>query len=121
MKIEYLIKFRNEIIEKSSFQQFSPPTIFRIGAAADPVFNQKNHIIISFQLNHPVDNAEYIVSGIEYSYLETFFLRGGYKFNKNEENYSFGVGVKMSFQDLGLALITVTLIFNIYLIQKDSA
>ena len=87
----------NEIIEKSSFQQFSPPTIFRIGAAADPVFNQKNHIIISFQLNHPVDNAEYIVSGIEYSYLETFFLRGGYKFNKNEENYSFGVGVKMSF------------------------
>ena len=93
----------NEIVENSKFEQFSPPTIFRIGAAVDPVLNQKNHIIVSLQLNHPVDNAEYIVSGIEYSYMETLFLRGGYKFNKNEENYSFGAGVKISFSRLILS------------------
>ena len=94
----------NEIIENSNFEQFSPPTIFRIGAAVDPILNQKNHIIFSFQLNHPVDNAEYIVSGFEYSYMKALFFRGGYKFNKNEENYSFGAGVKVSFSRVTLSV-----------------
>ena len=50
-------------------------------------------LTISSQLNHPVDNAEYIVLGLEYSFLNTFYLRGGYKFNKLEENRTVGLGL----------------------------
>ncbi|MBH08982.1 MAG: hypothetical protein CMG74_01290 [Candidatus Marinimicrobia bacterium] len=82
-----------EIIDITNFEQFSPPTIFRVGGAIDPVKTDKQHLAVSLQLNHPVDNAEYIVTGIEYSFIKTLFIRGGYKFNKNEENYTFGAGV----------------------------
>ena len=81
-----------EIIDTTHFEQCSPPTIFRVGGAIDPVKTDKQHLILSLQLNHPVDNAEYIVTGIEYSFLRTLFLRAGYKFNKNEEDFTFGAG-----------------------------
>lgn len=46
----------------------------------------------AIQLNHPVDNAEYVVFGVELSLYKMLYIRSGYKLNKLEENYSFGVG-----------------------------
>jgi len=83
----------NEIEQKTNFEKFSPPTQFRVGAAVDPITNKEHFLTVSAQLNHPVDNAEYIVTGLEYSFMEIFFLRSGYKFNKNEENLTLGVGL----------------------------
>ena len=82
-----------EITQKADFEKFSPPTQFRVGAAVDPIVNEEHLLTISTQLNHPVDNAEYIVAGLEYSFLKMFFIRGGYKFNKNEENFTMGAGL----------------------------
>ncbi|MBA65331.1 MAG: hypothetical protein CMG55_05990 [Candidatus Marinimicrobia bacterium] len=83
----------NEIEEKTDFEKFSPPTQFRVGAAVDPINTQDHLVTFSTQLNHPVDNAEYIVTGLEYSFMRMFFIRSGYKFNKNEENFTLGVGL----------------------------
>ena len=83
----------NEIEEKTDFEKFSPPTQFRVGAAVDPIITQDHLLTFSTQLNHPVDNAEYIVTGLEYSFMRMFFIRSGYKFNKNEENFTLGVGL----------------------------
>ena len=83
----------NEIEEKTDFEKFSPPTQFRVGAAVDPINTQDHLLTFSTQLNHPVDNAEYIVTGLEYSFMRMFFIRSGYKFNKNEENFTLGVGL----------------------------
>ena len=83
----------NEIEEKTDFEKFSPPTQFRVGAAVDPIKSQDHLVTFSTQLNHPVDNAEYIVTGLEYSFMRMFFIRSGYKFNKNEENFTLGVGL----------------------------
>jgi len=83
----------NEIEEKSDFEKFSPPTQFRVGAAIDPINTQDHLVTFSTQLNHPVDNAEYIVTGLEYSFMKIFYLRTGYKFNKNEENFTTGAGL----------------------------
>ena len=33
--------------------------------------------------------------GLEYSFMKIFYLRTGYKFNKNEENFSLGAGIVM--------------------------
>ncbi len=79
----------------SDFQSFPPPTIFRIGFAIDPIDNKTNKLTTSLQLNHPNDNAENINIGAEYSYKDFLFLRGGYKFNVDMENFSAGVGFKV--------------------------
>jgi hypothetical protein len=79
----------------SEFQQFPPPTMFRIGFAYDPIDNRTNKLTTSIQLNHPNDNAENLNIGAEYSYKNYLFLRGGYKFNVESEDFSAGVGFKV--------------------------
>jgi len=77
----------------TQFQQFSPPTIFKFGFAFDPYHDDENSITTSVQLNHPNDNSENFSVGAEYQLMNTFFVRGGYKFNVDEESYTFGAGV----------------------------
>ncbi len=81
--------------EKSDWQSFSPPTIFRIGFAFEPYQNEDNKFTTSIQLNHPNDNKENVATGIEYSWKNIVYIRGGYKFNTDEQNYSFGFGVNI--------------------------
>ena len=79
--------------ENSEWQSFSPPTVFRIGFAFEPYQNEDNRITASVQLNHPNDNSENLSTGFEYSWKNIVMFRGGYKFNVDEQNYSFGFGV----------------------------
>lgn len=109
-----------------SFQQFPPPTFFRIGFAMEPIMNEQNRLTTSIQLNSPNDNAENVNLGFEYAYKEFLFLRGGYKFNVDSENFSLGAGVKLpitfamahldysiaNFKELGLAQrVSLNLLF----------
>jgi len=81
--------------EVSQWQDFAPPTIFRIGFAFEPYQDGQHRITSSVQLNHPNDNSENLSSGIEYSWSEILYLRFGYKFNVEEQNYTFGAGVNL--------------------------
>lgn len=90
--------------EKSDWQSFSPPTIFRIGFAFEPYQNEENKITTSVQLNHPNDNSENVSAGLEYSWRDIVYLRGGYLFNVDERNYSFGFGVHVP---LSIAICSV--------------
>lgn len=94
---------------KSDWQSFSPPTIFRIGFAFEPFEDELNRITTSIQLNHPNDNSENFAIGAEYSYNNMFYARGGYKFNVDEQNYSFGAGVKLP---LNIATVSVDYAFS---------
>lgn len=78
---------------KSDWQSFSPPTIFRIGFAFEPYQDEDNKLTTAIQLNHPNDNSENVATGLEYSWRNIVYLRGGYLFNVDEQNYSFGFGV----------------------------
>jgi hypothetical protein len=80
---------------KSEWQAFSPPTIFRIGFAFEPYQTDENKITTSVQLNHPNDNSENVSTGLEYNWKNVFFMRGGYKFNVEEQNFSVGAGVRI--------------------------
>ncbi len=77
----------------AEFESFSPPTVFRVGAAMDMWQSQRQSLLIAIQLNHPVDNAENISTGLEYNFSNMLFIRGGDKINKEEENVSFGAGL----------------------------
>ncbi len=86
----------------SSFQSFSPPTMFRFSFAVEPIINDVHRLTTAIQLNHPNDNAENFGIGVEYGFKESFFLRGGYKINADEQDFTFGAGValKMNFLNL---------------------
>ena len=82
-----------EEIVTTDFESFSPPTVFRVGAAMDVWQTSNQSLLFSIQLNHPVDNAENISAGLEYNFSNMLFIRSGYKINKEEENVSFGAGL----------------------------
>ncbi len=81
-----------EIVIESEFEQFSPPTVFRVGVAMEIISTSSQSLTGSFQLNHPVDNAENLVMGLEYILFKSLALRSGYKLNNEEEDISFGAG-----------------------------
>jgi hypothetical protein len=81
--------------EKSEWQSFAPPTIFRIGFAFEPYQDDEHSVTTSIQLNHPNDNSENVSLGVEYSWNRMLFLRGGYKLNVDEQNYAFGAGLNV--------------------------
>jgi hypothetical protein len=89
----------------TSFQDFSPPTMFKLGYAFEPYQDDDNRLTASIQLNHPNDNAENVRVGFEYEFEKTFFLRTGVKRTIGEsligkatstaEDVSFGAGVRV--------------------------
>ena len=81
--------------EETDYDLFSPPTEFRIGAAMDILDKGDFKTLLSCQLNHPVDNSEYFVAGLEQNYKDKLFLRGGYIGGDTERSLSFGGGVNI--------------------------
>lgn len=81
--------------QTSSFQDFAPPTIFRIGFATEIVNQAEHKVTTALQLNHPNDNAENLNLGAEYWWRNALALRGGYRTNVDEETFTFGAGVAL--------------------------
>lgn len=75
------------------FQDFSPPTIFRVGFATEVIDNDAHKMTTALQLNHPNDNAENVSAGVEYWWNKTLALRSGYRLNADEQSFTFGAGV----------------------------
>ncbi|MDX9758129.1 MAG: PorV/PorQ family protein [Bacteroidota bacterium] len=78
---------------RNTFQEFSPPTTFRIGFAFEPIEDETNRLTTSIQLNHPNDNSENVAVGVEYAWNSLFFVRAGYKLNVDEEGLTAGAGI----------------------------
>lgn len=87
----------------NSFQSFSPPTLFKIGFATEPITTDDQRLTTSIELNHPNDNAENVHLGIEYAWREWLSLRAGLKRtigepllgkdNTSSNDYTLGFGV----------------------------
>lgn len=82
-------------LTESSYEAFSPPTMFRVGTAMEVVETEDYSLTTSFQINHPVDNAENAVLGLEFGYLKQLYLRAGYRANFDEERFTFGAGFRL--------------------------
>lgn len=90
--------------ETTAFQDFAPPTIFRIGFASEFIDDEKQKLTGSIQLNHPNDNAENVNLGVEYWWNKTLALRGGYRVNVEEESFAFGGGLNVPLNLIDLNL-----------------
>jgi hypothetical protein len=86
------------------FQDFAPPTIFRVGFATEFIDNPESRLTTSVQLNHPNDNSENLNLGLEYLWHQTLALRGGYRANVDEESFTFGGGVFLPLAQFNLML-----------------
>ena len=90
----HLIGFNEEL--QSEPQDIKMPLDFRLGVAMD-FFDDpgsKNLLTISVDGNHPNDGPEKFRAGVEYTFNKIFSIRAGYKFNYDEESFTFGAGIE---------------------------
>lgn len=73
---------------------YSLPLTFRVGLAYDVQFGPESNLLLAAEAKHPNDHEQQGALGAEYSWDEKYFLRSGYKFNYDEEAFSFGGGLK---------------------------
>ena len=78
--------------------RYELPLTFIMGAAIDlmdfvKISNQS--LILAIDAIHPRDYTERMHIGAEYWYNDKVALRGGYKFNYDEESITFGGGIKI--------------------------
>ena len=87
------VEFVNAMYETD---KFPIPLIFRVGLAGEIINTDKNRLSLAIDALHPNDNSEWMNIGLEYSFAETFFVRGGMTtlFRKDtEEGLTFGTGI----------------------------
>jgi len=92
------------LYDKEETQQtYDLPLVFRIGFSIDLFGGQDlflegdpsvQKLTINVDAIHSNDYGERLNMGFEYTLLDIFTLRGGYKLNYDEGNLSLGVGVK---------------------------
>lgn len=79
-----------EEIEPEEFDSFSLPVVVRLGVAYDPV----ESMTLCVNASHPNDGDETLDFGGEWWPMKVVAIRGGYKLNYDEANYTGGVGFK---------------------------
>lgn len=77
------------------------PLIFRLGLAADIIDTQMHRLTLSADVYDPRDYRARENVGLEYSFKSILFLRGGYKFNYDEDSFSAGMGLQYGLKGVG--------------------
>lgn len=75
---------------------FDLPLLFRFGVSADLLKEESSRLTVALDAVHPNDHSEYINSGLEYSWNEIVFIRGGYNSlfeTDSEKGLTFGFGL----------------------------
>lgn len=90
-------------------QRFELPLTLDFGVAMDVLQAFQNSsgsgnskLILALDWVHPRDYSERLHVGVEYGFIDMFFLRGGYKLNYDEEGLTAGLGVHLQTGGYGL-------------------
>ncbi|WP_337866542.1 PorV/PorQ family protein [Ignavibacterium sp.] len=90
-------------------ESFQLPLTFKIGLSMNLIdlteFDRGMHsLLLSVDASHPRDYPEQVSFGMEYTFLNTFSIRGGYTFPTDEQEFSAGVGFKQKLADVNFAI-----------------
>ncbi len=88
---------------------WSLPLTFRVGLASDIISTDNHRLTVAAEVNDARDFKARENIGIEYGFNNIFFLRGGYKFNYDEETYSVGLGINYFLKGIGGLIIDYSL------------
>jgi hypothetical protein len=69
------------------------PMMFRVGVAYDFTLAPNSILTMSGEIKDPSDQTQQSALGAQLGFSERFFVRGGYKFNYDEEGLSLGGGL----------------------------
>lgn len=83
---------------------WSLPLNFRVGASLELFRRQSSFLLLAVDFNHPTDADERLNFGAEYTLNRRLFLRGGYKFNYEEESFTAGGGIDLPITNYNLLL-----------------
>ncbi len=94
--------------KKYRIDHFPLPLTFKFGLAMDVttlMTERSDHsLTLSVDAVHPRDYSERLNMGLEYGFKKMVFLRGGYKLNYDEEDFTFGGGLNYNVGNMALAL-----------------
>jgi hypothetical protein len=112
MKLEGLDLITNVTTEKSKIVEaelktfsWPLPLTFRIGLASDLINTSTHRFTLAAEVNDARDFKPRESIGLEYGFNSMLFLRGGYKFNYDEESYSAGIGFNYFIEGIGGVIV----------------
>ncbi len=96
---------------KLNTEEFSLPLHFQVGIAMDIFKIDFVKMRGAIDVTHPNDNLERVNVGTELSVFDRIFLRGGYRYNYDDEKYTFGAGANLP---MGSTLVSFDYAYSIY-------
>ncbi len=92
-------------------EAYPVPLLFRIGGAVDVVgssglvpLHNTSRLTATFDLIQPNDYDQQWAAGVEYAFMERFFMRGGYQYNYDIADLSFGGGLRWPVGAMGVGI-----------------
>ena len=85
-----------DVNKPKTFETYSLPINFRVGTSFDIINTTQNRILACADMIHPNNQLEQYNGGLEYSYNQLFFLRGGYKFTTDVGGLTLGTGIHLN-------------------------
>ncbi|MCX6150554.1 MAG: PorV/PorQ family protein [Ignavibacteriales bacterium] len=73
------------------------PLNFEVGIGMDVFTTEFVKARLGIDAVHPNDNKERVHVGAEFSFFDRLFIRGGYKYNYDDEDFAFGAGTNLPF------------------------
>ena len=87
-------------------ENFPLPVLFRVGVSMPFTFGEDHKLTVVLDAFHPSDNPESVSMGTEYTFMNTFSLRGGYQqlfLQDSEVGLTLGAGVQYQMPDYRLS------------------
>jgi hypothetical protein len=84
---------------KLETEAYPLPLNFQVGIAMELVSTPMYKVLAAVDAVHPNDNNERLNFGIEVGYRSMLYLRGGYRYNYDDEGLTFGLGCVMPFSN----------------------
>ena len=84
----------DEVLLSLKPQKIRLPSIFRFGAGYRFEFENLHKVLLLGDVVYHYDIGEKVDLGVEYVFMNNYMLRGGYQFNREGFDWSFGLGIK---------------------------
>lgn len=78
-----------------STEEYPLPLNFQVGIALDVFEYEFIKMKAAVDVTHPNDNKERAHFGTEFSFFDRFFARAGYKYNYDDQDFTFGAGANV--------------------------
>ncbi len=93
--LQYLYQGNEVVTEEREHTAYPIPLNFRLGMAMEVIDDPVKRLTLSLESNHPNDYDQTLALGFEFSYMNMFFVRGGYNFMSDADALGLGFGVNL--------------------------